>query len=526
MAAFEIVVRPVVEVTSTRKLRAPSAPAEQVSDAFIRWGAASNFKSDEFRDPASFPGLRTQPGPYKPLDGVYTEEGRTWSDIRVTDPESDEHFVIVRKTNEVALAAPARVDEDPRIEYGQYTAIDQVTFSFSQSYDSSVAIPEYLHTKKDGSPFQPVVLDPLTSIVEVGWGGDIILIVSVQNGLYIGNLTIKGTDALEDALPAITVGTATQDTIPEDAQSLDETYIKGLGYWEIGKRRAMPNVFPKYIDIQKSVYRPRNIEFPDGYTYAGAPWDYFPNTADNVSFFMLPFQEQYNGVFGWHVGYIEAFNDKEPLGGRVLPNTYRYWHCAPSIAPEVKQVTTVNMYFVNASLIFKDLIGELKKGTDITEPPDPIALELRQSSYPWWEELIEYSDIKNGPYVWLDENTPKRRRVPANQVYCDDIRSQRQIGKSVFQIYGKIRYYRYPGSFKKDFDIKALNDAIQAMNDDPDKIIPPTADEIWALLPTNYTDMGEENMITAQTEGVDTHITNWSWDYYNRGDPNTHPDFD
>jgi hypothetical protein len=165
MSGFEQVVRPFVAITSTPKPRDPETPMVVDPQAFIRWGSASTFTSNDFAE-ESAGDFNTQYPPELPFNGSYTEEGRRWTDFRVQNPEDPEQFVIVRKTSELALRAPPIRREDTAGR--PYTAVDQIRFTFKNAYTEAEDPPGYL-TNEAGEEFKPVVLDPLTQIVGVGW---------------------------------------------------------------------------------------------------------------------------------------------------------------------------------------------------------------------------------------------------------------------------------------------------------------------------------------------------------------------
>lgn len=178
LPAEHIVWHPWSEVKSFPKVREPSAPSEVLPEAHIRWGQPSEFEGD-FRDRASDPNPpRFEEDEFRDL--TFREEARTWTDLRVVNPEDDEQFFIARAIDSIAFTLPdsgfrTRGFYDPENNRLGFRRGRQQVFTFSNGYDAQ-SIPSYLRNS-EGVPFEPIVLDPFTSIVEVGWPpGDFVLI--------------------------------------------------------------------------------------------------------------------------------------------------------------------------------------------------------------------------------------------------------------------------------------------------------------------------------------------------------------
>jgi hypothetical protein len=108
-ASMEQIVRPWVPVTSTPKPRVPAPPEEEFPEAFIRWGAASEFATgDSFREDAANPGFHVD-DPEEPerLRLTFDEEGRDWTDFRVENPADPEQYAIIRRVNNIAFRGPS-----------------------------------------------------------------------------------------------------------------------------------------------------------------------------------------------------------------------------------------------------------------------------------------------------------------------------------------------------------------------------------------------------------------------------------
>lgn len=168
MSTMEAIVRPWVSVDSTSKPRTPTAPEEEFPESFIRWGAASEFAGDDtFRADAMTPGsLRAEP---QPLNLTFTEEARTWTDFKFPNPEDDAQFVILRKVDAIAFALPGKPGLGLELDH------DQAIFTFQNDYTAASPVPPYLHNGKNVE-FEPLVLDPFHTVIEVGWSAGFVVI--------------------------------------------------------------------------------------------------------------------------------------------------------------------------------------------------------------------------------------------------------------------------------------------------------------------------------------------------------------
>lgn len=164
MTAFmESIIRPFTTVVSTPKPRPMTPPVEDQPEAFIEWGAPSEFEDNSFRDVASTPGFQVEDPPSANL--ILVEQARTYTDFKFTNPEDDSQFVILRKTDEIAFS-----DNQGR----------QHRMAFDNAYTAEANVPSYLKNTA-GEEFEPLVLDPFHTVVEVGWtGGFVVIAVQVK----------------------------------------------------------------------------------------------------------------------------------------------------------------------------------------------------------------------------------------------------------------------------------------------------------------------------------------------------------
>lgn len=105
---FEGLVRQFVAIDSFRTPRVPAEPPPVEPEAFIRWGGPSAFSYDDsFRDIANG-GVRfdTDDDPDEDPELVYSETGRSTTDVRVENPDDPDQFVIVQKVQSMSLSGP------------------------------------------------------------------------------------------------------------------------------------------------------------------------------------------------------------------------------------------------------------------------------------------------------------------------------------------------------------------------------------------------------------------------------------
>lgn len=172
------IVRPMEMLPVDPKKRERNAPDLILPDAHIRWGNDSGFDVNNFED-LSDPGFRVNPPERPVLWGHYREEGRTWTDFQITDPENSDNTLILRTTNEIAFKPDWESYTEKREE--------QVTFSFNNAYTAEGS-PSYLRNRHN-ELFEPIVLDPFSRVVEIGWPGDDFVLISVQFTPAIGGRT-------------------------------------------------------------------------------------------------------------------------------------------------------------------------------------------------------------------------------------------------------------------------------------------------------------------------------------------------
>lgn len=106
--SMESLVRPWTPVVSTPKPRPVAPPEEENPEAFIEWGAPSEFNTDDsFRDAASSPGFSVDDSEEpERVRLTFQEEGRNWTDFRVENPEDPGQYAIVRRVVEIAFRGP------------------------------------------------------------------------------------------------------------------------------------------------------------------------------------------------------------------------------------------------------------------------------------------------------------------------------------------------------------------------------------------------------------------------------------
>lgn len=169
-------------ITSWPEVREPKAPDFVRPEAYIAWGDPSDFQGD-FRKRAQ--NIIFVPPKWLPLDGVYTEEARTWEDFYVSNPEDESQKIICRRTTAIAF----RSDRSTPNKEGKNTGIpDQMIMTFQNS--GSEGWP--FHRNSTGKNFEPIVLSPFEQIAEVNWGG-LYLIISAMSKDIEASLEMKLT---------------------------------------------------------------------------------------------------------------------------------------------------------------------------------------------------------------------------------------------------------------------------------------------------------------------------------------------
>ena len=160
-------IRRSVDTLSTRATSTSTTTSETHPAAYDEWGEDATFNYDSFTNDASGLGFEVT-DKYKPLSGTLTEEGNRWSDIRVENPEDNNTFVIVRRLDAVAFAG------HPKSTHKSFeNPIPQIVFSFNNGSASPI------YVNKKGERFAPVELNPFNTIVDVNWGGEDFVIISV-----------------------------------------------------------------------------------------------------------------------------------------------------------------------------------------------------------------------------------------------------------------------------------------------------------------------------------------------------------
>lgn len=101
-------IRSYAEVRSTPVAREIEPPALVTPEAYTRWGQPSDFGiGDLVRQRYRFPGYDPDDDdPKKRVRYTWNEEGRSWTDIRVENPDDPDNYAILRVATSVALALP------------------------------------------------------------------------------------------------------------------------------------------------------------------------------------------------------------------------------------------------------------------------------------------------------------------------------------------------------------------------------------------------------------------------------------
>ena len=172
----------IIDVVSTHADRVPPTPPVKEPEAYIKWGATSQFDYDDnFRDYAiSVEGVT----PAFPFQGEWVEEGRRYSDFRVENPEDKDQYVIVQKLEAVAFSGPDigthKLNENPH---------PQVVISFKNDNNGTK------YKNSQGEDFEPVCLDPFHTIIDAVWKKGDFAIVAIRVGPNgSGSFNLKVTD--------------------------------------------------------------------------------------------------------------------------------------------------------------------------------------------------------------------------------------------------------------------------------------------------------------------------------------------
>ena len=100
-------VKPWVDILSTHADRVPPTPAVTEPEAYIKWGKESQFNYDgDFRSTATGGFQVTNPDEDPRKRYTLDEEGRGYTDFKVTSPDDPDSYVIVRRVDEIAFDGP------------------------------------------------------------------------------------------------------------------------------------------------------------------------------------------------------------------------------------------------------------------------------------------------------------------------------------------------------------------------------------------------------------------------------------
>lgn len=237
---------------TTAPPRDPRIPSLERPEAFIEWGGPSDFTDNSFREDAGGIGFDTDdPRQKTVLNGFWEEEGRTWEDYEVKNPEDPDQFVILRRPTEVAFKGTKFVNgkrEQLRI---------------SLSYGGADQSPHYQN--QHGDDFTPAVFNLLTEVEEVHWGYPILLVLF---GHYPeSNMSSGGGES-----PLATyMGLHQGDTLvnPIDLEQSGATYPEG-GDEKLAHYKTVVNVGAKLASPEEDPPEDDEEEDPDG--PAGDGW--------------------------------------------------------------------------------------------------------------------------------------------------------------------------------------------------------------------------------------------------------------
>lgn len=263
-----------VEVISTHADRVPPTPAVKEPESYIKWGSDSQFNYDgDFRDEAM--GIEDVTD-YMPIQGDWYEEGRRYSDFKVTDPEDEEQYVIVQKIEEIAFAGPSRgthqINQNPS---------PQLKIAFKNANDSTK------YKNSEGKEFEPIVLDPFHTIVDAVWKkGDFALISLVVGPNAAGTFRIKVIDPTD-------IDLSSDNPIYEGSEEL----IKN------GSGAGMYNP-----DAPATFTHPEEVTHPDVETNNPVPWRVSPDGMTSWNWTLSELQksapngDHANLQIHWHPG--------------------------------------------------------------------------------------------------------------------------------------------------------------------------------------------------------------------------------
>lgn len=105
---MEQIIRPFQDVMSFSEVREPRVPPLDLPEAFIEWGKSSEFSTDTFRSDAGSVGFNTKDDDEEPerVRYSFSEEGRTFRDIRVENPQDPDQYIILRQATSIAFGGP------------------------------------------------------------------------------------------------------------------------------------------------------------------------------------------------------------------------------------------------------------------------------------------------------------------------------------------------------------------------------------------------------------------------------------
>ena len=226
-------IRRSVDILSTRATSASTTTSETHPPAYDEWGEDATFNYDSFRNDASGLGFEVTEK-YKPLSGTLTEEGNRWTDIRVENPEDNNTFVIVRRLDAVAFAG------HPKSTHKSFeNPIPQIVFSFNIGSASPI------YVNKKGEQFAPVELDPFNTIVDVNWGGEDFVIISI---IASANLSCQfDSEITFPKFTGMTVGNAGNGVTYNDCPAMTILCHGSVSHWD-DAHMSYKNVAAKEMD--------------------------------------------------------------------------------------------------------------------------------------------------------------------------------------------------------------------------------------------------------------------------------------
>lgn len=105
--SMDDIVKPWVDVLSTHADRVPPTPAAEQPTSYLEWGKPSQFSYDgDFRTTATSGFEVKDPDKTPRTRYTFDEEGRAYTDFKVTSPDDPDSYVVVRRVDEIGFNGP------------------------------------------------------------------------------------------------------------------------------------------------------------------------------------------------------------------------------------------------------------------------------------------------------------------------------------------------------------------------------------------------------------------------------------